>query len=407
MVELRSRTRRFVKNAFPERQIYHRSGGTVRFISISPWQQMMAAGGGAAVAAWCIYATAHTVLSGPLVAANGTADTRELARQERWLEDLRAENKLQRALLEERTNQFQQATVEFEQRHETLKVLLSTLQGGEDLETAALRGDGSAMLVRASIDEAEARTSRSRPVVTASLERVGLRAKIDTLREDQMRFLDDAEDIAVSRTEELRGVLQLTGVGVGRIESDDLNMGGPVLELSSLVSGDAMTPEEIDFAQRVTEIAARLEEAQYYEGVVSAIPLGDPVGVEYRLTSPYGMRTDPFTRRPAWHGGLDFGAYMGAPITAAGPGTVVFAGYRSGYGRVVDIDHGYGFVSRYAHLRSISVKKGDELAMGDTLGLMGSSGRSTGAHLHWEVLFHGKRYDPVNFLKAGRHVHKG
>ena len=407
MVELRSRARRFVKTTFPERQIYHRSGGTVRFISISPWQQMMAAGGGAAVAAWCIYATAHTVLAGPMTAANGTADSRELARQERWLEDLRAENKLQRALLEERTNQFQQATVEFEQRHETLKVLLSTLQGGEDLETAALRGDGSAMLVRASIDEAESRTSRSRPVVTASLERVGLRAQIDTLREDQMRFLDEAEDLAVSRTEELRGVLQLTGVGVGRIDSGETNVGGPLVELSSLVAGDALTPEEIEFAERVTEIAARLEEARYYEAVVSAIPLGDPVGVEYRLTSPWGMRTDPMTRRPNWHGGLDIGAFSGAPITAAGPGKVIFAGRRSGYGRVVDVDHGYGFVSRYAHLRSIAVKKGDDVAMGDTVGLMGTSGRSTGPHLHLEVLFHGKRYDPANFLKAGRHVHKG
>lgn len=407
MVELRSRARRFVKTTFPERQIYHRSGGTVRFISISPWQQMMAAGGGAAVAAWCIYATAHTVLAGPMTAANGTADSRELARQERWLEDLRAENKLQRALLEERTNQFQQATVEFEQRHETLKVLLSTLQGGEDLETAALRGDGSAMLVRASIDEAESRTSRSRPVVTASLERVGLRAQIDTLREDQMRFLDEAEDLAVSRTEELRGVLQLTGVGVGRIDSGETNVGGPLVELSSLVAGDALTPEEIEFAERVTEIAARLEEARYYEAVVSAIPLGDPVGVEYRLTSPWGMRTDPMTRRPNWHGGLDIGAFSGAPITASGPGKVIFAGRRSGYGRVVDVDHGYGFVSRYAHLRSIAVKKGDDVAMGDTVGLMGTSGRSTGPHLHLEVLFHGKRYDPANFLKAGRHVHKG
>lgn len=407
MVELRSRARRFVKTTFPERQIYHRSGGTVRFISISPWQQMMAAGGGAAVAAWCIYATAHTVLAGPMTAANGTADSRELARQERWLEDLRAENKLQRALLEERTNQFQQATIEFEQRHETLKVLLSTLQGGEDLETAALRGDGSAMLVRASIDEAESRTSRSRPVVTASLERVGLRAQIDTLREDQMRFLDEAEDLAVSRTEELRGVLQLTGVGVGRIDSGETNVGGPLVELSSLVAGDALTPEEIEFAERVTEIAARLEEARYYEAVVSAIPLGDPVGVEYRLTSPWGMRTDPMTRRPNWHGGLDIGAFSGAPITASGPGKVIFAGRRSGYGRVVDVDHGYGFVSRYAHLRSIAVKKGDDVAMGDTVGLMGTSGRSTGPHLHLEVLFHGKRYDPANFLKAGRHVHKG
>lgn len=368
---------------------------------------MMAATGGAAIAAWCLYATAHTVLSGPMIRAGGDADARELARQERWLEELRSENQRHRSLLEERTNQFQKATVEFEKRHETLKVLLAAVQGGEDIETAALRGDGATMLVRASIDEAESRTSRTRPVVTASLEKVGLRAQIDTLREDQLRFLDEAEDYAVTRTEELRGVLQLTGVGVGRIENAETNIGGPLVELTSLVASENMTAEEVEFAERVAEIAARLEEARYYEEVVSRIPTGDPVGVEYRLTSPWGMRTDPMSRRPNWHGGLDIGAFSGAPITAAGPGKIIFAGYKSGYGNVVDIDHGYGFVSRYAHMRSLIVKKGDEVALGDKIGLMGSSGRSTGPHLHLEVLFHGKRYDPANFLKAGRHVHKG
>ena len=101
------------------------------------------------------------------------------------------------------------------------------------------------------------------------------------------------------------------------------------------------------------------------------------------------------------------GAYGGrVPITATGPGTVVFAGTKSGYGRVVDVDHGFGFRSRYAHLRSISVKRGDEVVIGDKLGIMGSSGRSTGRHLHYEVIVQGKGYDPRHFLKAGQHVHE-
>ena len=101
------------------------------------------------------------------------------------------------------------------------------------------------------------------------------------------------------------------------------------------------------------------------------------------------------------------GAYGRAvPITASGPGKVVFAGNKSGYGRVVDVDHGYGFRSRYAHLRSISVKRGDEVVIGDKLGIMGSSGRSTARHLHFEVMFQGKPYDPRHFLKAGQHVHE-
>ena len=139
---------------------------------------------------------------------------------------------------------------------------------------------------------------------------------------------------------------------------------------------------------------------------VQNLPLAEPVGVPARLTSNYGLRVDPFTKRPAWHNGIDMAAYYKAPVAAAGPGTVTYAGYKSGYGRLVEIDHGYGFKSRYAHLKSISVKKGADVAIGDTLGLMGSSGRSTGPHLHYEVWFHGKPYDPVDFLKAGRHVHQ-
>ena len=101
------------------------------------------------------------------------------------------------------------------------------------------------------------------------------------------------------------------------------------------------------------------------------------------------------------------GGYGGVvPITAAGPGTVIFAGRKSGYGSVVDIDHGNGFTSRYAHMRSISVKVGDEVVIGDKVGIMGSSGRSTGRHLHFEVRFQGNTYDPEKFLKAGQHVYK-
>ena len=148
-----------------------------------------------------------------------------------------------------------------------------------------------------------------------------------------------------------------------------------------------------------------MEEARYYENMVSSIPLAQPVGVETRLTSNYGLRVDPFNKRPGWHNGIDMAAYWNAPITAAGPGVVSYSGTRSGYGRIVEIDHGNGFKSRYGHLKSASVNKGDSVAIGDVIGAMGSSGRSTGPHLHYEVWFNGKPYDPVEFIKAGKHVH--
>jgi murein DD-endopeptidase MepM/ murein hydrolase activator NlpD len=107
------------------------------------------------------------------------------------------------------------------------------------------------------------------------------------------------------------------------------------------------------------------------------------------------------------HSGLDFGAYHLAPITAAAPGQVTFVGWKGGYGRVVEIDHGHGFKTRYAHLQRATVQQGDTVAFGERVGQMGSTGRSTGDHLHYEVWFRGKVYDPTDFLKAGNYVQQG
>ena len=260
--------------------------------------------------------------------------------------------------------------------------------------------------MEASIEEGAPRQSRSAPVMTASLEVAGFRANIDQLRSEQSAFLDEAEQLAVERSEQARGVLQLTGVGIGRFE-EQREVGGPLVELTSVGLDDELDEESIRFSERVTQVAARLEEASFYQSLMDTLPLGEPISVAHRETSGYGLRTDPFSRRPAFHAGMDMAAYWRAPIVAAGPGVVTYAGPRSGYGRLVEIDHGFGFKTRYGHLNSVEVQTGDEIQLGDLVGRMGSTGRSTGPHLHYEVWFRGKTYNPVNFLRAGQHVHQG
>ena len=404
MMKLTAKAQAAFDKIFPERQIYHRSGGTVRYVSVSPWQQAIMAAGGAAVATWCGFVSVHYLWSSGSAGFDG-ADRHELAKYERWVQELRAKDALSRALLEERTDNFQRVTEEFERRHETLKAVLASLETGEEVDLAALQGDGAAILVEASIEEADARTSKSLPPAQANVETAGMRARIDQLRGQQERFLAEAEDIAADRAESARGVLKLTSVGVGRIASTT-EMGGPLVDMSAFGLTESSDPEEIAFANRVVQVKARLEEAAYYTQIMDNLPLATPIGVPSRLTSQYGVRVDPITKRPGWHEGIDMGAFYKAPIVAAGPGKVVYAGYKSGYGRVVDVDHGYGFKTRYGHLHSVKVKKGDDVAIGETVGLMGSSGRSTGPHLHYEVRFNGNPYNPENFLKAGRHVHE-
>jgi len=116
------------------------------------------------------------------------------------------------------------------------------------------------------------------------------------------------------------------------------------------------------------------------------------------LGSPFGNRDDPFTGRRAFHSGLDFAAAPGTAIHAAAGGTVVSAGFRSDYGWVVEIDHGNGLRTRYAHASRLLVKTGDVVAPGATIAAVGSTGRSTGPHLHFEVLRSGEATDPRRYL---------
>ncbi|MEL6829020.1 MAG: M23 family metallopeptidase [Pseudomonadota bacterium] len=392
-----------IRSAFPERQIYHRSGGTVRYFTISSFQQILLSSAVIAIAAWCLYASASIVLWGGGAVSGGSNG--ELHRLERWVQELRARDELSSSQLAARTEAFQDATLDFERRHQTLSTMLDALKSGERLEVSTLRGDSASLLVTASIDDADPRQSREMRQASNALPQVGLSGQVERIRSEQNMFLKDIEDLAVDRAEAARGVLRLTKVGESRIGTSE-NMGGPEVTFSSLISGEFPNAEQAYFAGRVAQVAARMEEARYYEGLVDKLPLATPIGVKSRITSPFGMRTDPIRKRPGWHGGIDMGAGWNAPIIAAGPGTVKYAGRRSGYGRVVDIDHGEGFVSRYAHLNRIVVSRGDEVVIGDKIGLMGSSGRSTGPHLHYEVLFHGKPYNPVEFLKAGKHVYK-
>lgn len=393
----------FVRNAFPERQIYHRSGGTVRYFTVSPLQQIMLTAAVAAIFGWSIFATGSFMLG--MNGSRGVVADSEVHKLERWVQELRARDALSSSQLAQRTEAFQDATLDFERRHNTLETMLEALKTGGELEVSALRGNSSSLLVTASIDEADARQSQRVTQTASALPQVGLSGQVSQIRSEQQVFLNDMEEMAVERAEAARGVLRLTKVGASRITSGE-NMGGPEVSFVSLLSDEFENPDEADFAGRVAQVAARMEEARYFEEMVDKLPLATPIGVSSRITSNFGMRTDPFSKRPGWHGGIDMGAGWNAPIIAAGPGTVIYAGTKSGYGRVVDIDHGQGFVSRYGHLNKVLAKRGQDVAIGDKVGLMGSSGRSTGPHLHYEVLFNGKPYNPVDFIKAGKHVYE-
>jgi murein DD-endopeptidase MepM/ murein hydrolase activator NlpD len=128
---------------------------------------------------------------------------------------------------------------------------------------------------------------------------------------------------------------------------------------------------------------------------------------EVETSSGYGMRIDPFTRGPAMHTGIDFRADTGEPVRATADGTVTTAGWQGGYGKMVEIDHGNGFATRYGHLSDIGVRLGQRVRSGQIVGKVGSTGRSTGPHLHYETRLNGDAVNPQRFLRAGLRLGSG
>ena len=122
-----------------------------------------------------------------------------------------------------------------------------------------------------------------------------------------------------------------------------------------------------------------------------------PVAGPYRISSRFGVRHHPIKQQRRFHYGLDIAAPAGTPIVSVAPGRVVFAGWRRGYGRVVEIEHGKGWVSRYAHAKKISVQEHQQVLAGQMIGQVGRSGHATGSHLHLEIERKGKRMDPMTF----------
>jgi len=404
---LKSRTKAFFEKAFPERQIYHRSGGSVRYVSISPWRQAMMAGGATLIVGWCLFATIAVLLRGPTIEFQTSGSDRRTARLERDLRSALSREKTALTLLETRTEEFNQTIGEAEGRHETLKRVLANLQGQDTASAIALNGNNVSLLVDSTIEEGDPRQSRIETISASGNDTAGFRARTDRLITQQSTFLDAAEDEAVQRSERARGVIRLTGVSASRV-LEQPGMGGPLIEVDPISATDAKTAATDSFTRRIYEVEARLQEAKNYENLIHSLPLGAPLEVPYRETSGFGYRSDPFTpRKTAFHEGADLAAFYGATITSTAPGKVTFAGTRGGYGRVVEVDHGNGFKTRYAHMNSIAVKAGADVAIGQKIGTMGSTGRSTGPHLHYEVYYRGKSYDPIKFLRAGKHVYEG
>src|SRR5690606_24328399 len=224
------------------------------------------------------------------------------------------------------------------------------------------------------------------------------------VRMDQERLIDRAETVAQTRAERLRLAFRLAGLNPSAYAPQGAQgLGGPLVEARDPRALAAVLDVDEAFAIRIRNAVDGLSEMRALEDAAERLPFGRPAA-NVRTTSGFGVRFDPFNRRPALHQGQDFAGPFMTPVRATAPGVVSFAGVRNGYGNTVEIDHGDGFKTRYAHLQSFSVRPGERVAVGQRIGAMGSTGRSTGVHLHYEIWVNGRPQHPARFLRAGDHV---
>jgi murein DD-endopeptidase MepM/ murein hydrolase activator NlpD len=208
----------------------------------------------------------------------------------------------------------------------------------------------------------------------------------------------------VASLDEFTKVVELAGLEVEIVLAADKTLtsaqGGPFITASD-IKADGKPADALQVS--LTNLDVHLNQLEGLQTILRKLPLTSPMDY-FHVTGKYGKRRDPFNRRWAMHYGLDMGGVYKSSVYSTAPGVITYVGWKGNYGRLVEVDHGAGVKTRYGHLAKTLVKKGQKVKFRDKIGLLGNSGRSTGAHLHYEVLFKGRPKDPMKFIKAGRHV---
>jgi len=334
----------------------------------------------AACALWMGVCTAAMLVNVFAVSTTDQAIARERSKSERWIADREARLNSAVAQLSDKNGSIQQLAQTVTKRHEALAMVLGNLRGAP----------GAANLF--------AQNAVTLPANASPLEQVRV------VRTDQERLLAQAENFAKTRGDRLRLALRLAGLNPETYSrASGGSLGGPLIDAKDPRALAVVMDVDEDFARRISSTANEISAMKAKDEAAGKLPLAIPTS-EGRRSSGFGVRFDPFNHAPAFHSGQDFAGAMRTPIYATGPGVVSFTGVRSGYGNVIEIDHGGGFKTRFAHLSAISVSAGQRVSIRQRIGAMGNTGRSTGPHLHYEVWANGRAQNPDRFLKAGQYV---
>jgi len=347
-----------------------RSQGQVRFIKVSSRLQMTAAGVVVALAlVWLVSLAAMA-----LVQFTGTRDQLDLLDREAKV-----------AKSESRVAAYRKGVegvaADLQKRQDFIEKMVGELpddrQAGETVSDSSTEAARTVHKVSLAVPEA------------ASLARLEAR---------QLAFVETLTRYADRRAARSSDTIRKLGMNPRAMLAsldDKSAQGGPLLRLATSADGS------ID--PRYRRLGLSLMRMNVLERGLAGIPQVLPASLDF-ISSGFGYRADPFDGGAAFHAGLDFRGPLGAPIYAAAKGRVSFAGVKQGYGNCIEIAHGNGLVTRYAHMSAFRARLGQEVAPGDVIGAIGSTGRSTGPHLHFEVRVHDQAVNPRPFLEAAQNV---
>jgi len=427
---------RIIGRLFKERQIYHRSDGVVHFISMSTRTQIALAVVVGAALLWIAYASVNVVFKEQIIVAKDrdrrvveTVYNKRLAQAQRAYDDVSSLNVIMQ-------QEFDETMAEISARQQTLKAMVERNASVDTDERTLSKSlseagspngqkplNGNRIMIDVAPAEPTPRQSRlsqlRREAQRAAMSSGAqvppnspaapalhqMRSAASDLYVEQVLLLAQLEERANRKIKNLKMILASTGVSPdqlvspAKISNTLLAQGGPFIDASNF-SSSASTA----FFRQANRTGLVVDELRDYQDAVDSIPLSSPLMVSRRFTSGFGVRRDPINGRLASHHGIDFSAAWASPVTATADGKVRYAGVRNGFGWVVEIDHGNGFMTRYAHLNRIVVRTGQRVKLHQKVGELGNSGRSTGPHVHYEIMFHGQPRNPLRFIEAGRYV---
>lgn len=267
---------------------------------------------------------------------------------------------------------------------------------------ASLIGDTLYRLAAALLPVSPARgeTHTALPQLAALEKQTARAAQLSNAETGLLSALDKNTTMQIEHLQRALNQAGINRAGFGRVA--DSGIGGPLVPLRSIGMEGISDPE---FVSAYAAAIAHQTELKSLAFALAHVPLATPIrGSGFEFSSGFGPRVDPFTGRVAFHTGVDFAGPWGSPVLATAPGVVVWAGARGGYGNMVELDHGNGFHTRYGHLASIAVRTGSLVEQGSALGRLGSTGRSTGPHVHYEVWLANSVRDPVKYLDMGHEL---